>query len=38
MDRLASIEMSVLVGILLLALMARFSGWGRGIWPPRNHD
>jgi hypothetical protein len=36
MDRLNSIDMSVLVGILLLALMAWSSGWGRGMWPPRD--
>jgi hypothetical protein len=35
MDGLGSIDIAVLVGIMLLALMARFSGWGRGMWPPR---
>jgi hypothetical protein len=25
----------VVAGILLLILMARFRGWGRGLWPPR---
>jgi hypothetical protein len=33
---LNSIDMPVLVGILLLVLMARFGGWGRGMWPPRD--
>ena len=36
MDGFHSLEIPVLVGILLLGLMARFSGWGRGLWPPRD--
>ena len=30
-----SIDMPVLVAILFLVLAVRFSGWGRGLWPPR---
>ena len=33
---LASIDMSVLVSIMVLALGVRFSGWGQGMWPPRD--
>jgi hypothetical protein len=29
------IDITVLIAIMVLALGARFSGWGRGIWPPR---
>jgi hypothetical protein len=29
------IGMAVLIGIFLLILLARFTGWGTGIWPPR---
>ncbi len=36
MGRLDSIDITVLVGILLLVLMARVGGWGRGMWPPRD--
>jgi hypothetical protein len=36
MDRFNGLDIPVLVGILLLGLMARFSGWGRGMWPPRD--
>jgi hypothetical protein len=28
--------MPVLVGIAILILGARFDGWGRGFWPPRD--
>lgn len=30
-----SIDISVLVGIAVLALIARFGGFGRGWWPPQ---
>lgn len=36
MESLNGIDISVLVGVLLLGLMARFGGWGRGFWPPRD--
>jgi len=38
MSGLDSIDISVLVGILLLGLLARFGGWGRGLWPPHGPD
>lgn len=31
---MASIDISVLVGIMVLVLIARFGGFGRGWWPP----
>ena len=33
MDGMNSIDLSVLVAIMMLGLMARFGGWGRGRWP-----
>lgn len=30
---MVSIDMPVLVGIMVLALIARFGGFGRGWWP-----
>ena len=30
---MVSIDMPVLVGIMVLALIARFAGFGRGWWP-----
>lgn len=34
-DGMGSIDIAVLVGIAVLALIARFGGFGRGLWPPR---
>ena len=36
MGQMGSIDMTVLVLIMVLGLMARFSDWGRGMWPPRD--
>jgi hypothetical protein len=30
-----AIDMPVLFAIMVLALLARFSDFGRGLWPPR---
>jgi hypothetical protein len=30
-----AIDIPVLVGIGILILIARFGGFGRGLWPPR---
>jgi len=32
---LDSIDMAVLFAIMVLGLLARFGGFGRGWWPPR---
>ena len=32
--RFGPIDISILVFILVLVLMARYGGWGRGRWPP----
>jgi hypothetical protein len=32
---MVSIGMPVLVGIMVLGLIARFGGFGRGWWPPK---
>jgi hypothetical protein len=32
---MASIDIPVLVGIMVLILIARFGGVGRGWWPPK---
>jgi len=31
-----SIQALVFLGIAILILGARFGGWGRGMWPPRD--
>jgi hypothetical protein len=31
-----SIEALVFLGIAAMILAARFGGWGRGMWPPRD--
>lgn len=36
MDGLNGLGMAVLAGIFILILGARFGGWGRGMWPPRD--
>ena len=30
------LDVAVLFGIMVLALLARFSDWGRGMWPPQD--
>lgn len=32
---MVSIDMPVLVGIMVLGLLARFGGFGRGWWTPK---
>jgi hypothetical protein len=33
--RFDSIDITVLIAIMVLGLLARFGGFGRGLWPPR---